>query len=109
MLSLKKFIIGVFLFFAIVSPAFAVPGELIYDVNTPPQPTVDSSCNENLAICKKESENTRTLYQTCQVQKSQLGKTNMILVITLIAVILFSAIGAVAVLVFLKKKPSNLP
>ena len=55
------------LFFFFITTTFAVPGQLNYDINTP---QIDNSiCNEALSTS-----------QTCQLEKSQLEKTNITLI-----------------------------
>lgn len=95
-----------FLLFAISAKpvTLAVPGQLIYDVNTP---AIDNSlCNETIANCKKETEATYSLYNTCVSQKAQTEKINTLLGLLLGAVILALLLITGIALFVLRKRPA---
>lgn len=110
--QLKQLIyVGAFLFvfFFITSVSYAIPGQLIYGING----NTSSACEDALAACKKEAENSDSLSKKYQLQIVQDQKTNKELTRNLAqknkeVVILEIAFGVVIILsaagfIFLKK------
>lgn len=125
MYQLKKIFFSFTLLFlvAIISPppSFAIPGQLIYDTNIPDvtnQLAPPTSCDVAIVAYKNESERNNSLYKACQVQKSQLEKTNLALIkelsqekkkvknIIIIVITIITSILSSLGIVFLRKKPS---
>ena len=123
MSSLKKlclFIVAILFFFFFTPVSFATPGQLIYVMDTPSvqiQPT--PSCDEAIAPYKDISEKNISLYTSCQLQTTQLKKTNTALInelsqekkIVLAAELLSGIIMvcSVGIIIFIKKKSLSRP
>jgi len=98
-------LIVISIFFLFIPISFAIPGQLIYDVNAPQQ-TANSLCDEALSTCN-------SLYKTCSLQKSQqeqmytlladnLAQERRMLFVMKIMVIVVS-LSSVVFFVYLKK------